>query len=393
MVERVEYLIGDVAIYLRKSRGDVDKDLEAHKRELVSLCRSMKVSYKIYQEIGSSDSIDDRPEFSRLLNDIKLELYDAIVVMDIDRIGRGDEEDWGRIEKIIRAHEVFIITPDKIYNLRDDNDEIQLEVKKFLARIEYKMTTKRLHRGKVRRAKELGEWTNGSPPFPYVYNRDTRSLEIDPEKQKVYDLIKIRALTGLSAEAIAWELNSLGYSSPGGKNWSSTAVYRLLFDKTHLGKIVFGKQKGSGHKNRKHKAYQKIAEDKWFVVQGKHTAIKTQDEHDRIVELFAKRKKIPKAARSGAKEFSGLVYCGKCGCSMQFTENGTSGEIYVKKCQKTDSLGHHCGNRGVNIRLLEVAIFDELQKRQAELENKNFDVLKTELIVLKDDIAEMRKRI
>jgi len=61
-------------------------------------------------------------------------------------------------------------------------------------------------------------------------------LDIDQEKYKVYRQIIGMALDGMPANNIAWELNRLGIPSPGGKNWSNVAVYRLLKDKTHMGK-------------------------------------------------------------------------------------------------------------------------------------------------------------
>ena len=44
-------------------------------------------------------------------------------------------------------------------------------------------------RGKLQGTK-AGKWTNGRPPFPYVYNRLTKELDVDPDKVKVYELMK-----------------------------------------------------------------------------------------------------------------------------------------------------------------------------------------------------------
>lgn len=385
-----DYLIKDVAVYLRKSRGDADTDLENHRYELSQLCRKYGLRYKEFSEVGTSDSIEDRPKFMQLLEEVKQGLYDAIAVIDIDRLGRGNDEDWGRIERILRENEMRIITPSKIYDLENDDDEFQLDFKKFFARVEYKQISKRLRRGKILGAKR-GHWTNGRPPYPYFYNSEMKCLEVDDEKRKVYLLIKERALCGYSTEKIAWELNKLGFKSPGGKHWSPTAVHRLLFDKTHMGKIVFGKQKGSGHKNKKTKPLKKIAEEDWVVVDADHEVLKTEEEHARLVEVFAKRKIVPKASRRGAFLFSGLVYCGQCGHSMQFTYNGKSDMEYVKKCQTKDHLGNRCGNRGIPTQLIIERVFQALEETRSLLKSKAYDVTETELTTLKDAI-EQKKR-
>ncbi len=75
---------------------------------------------------------------------------------------------------------------------------------------------------------------------------------------------------------------------------------------------------------------------------GVHEKLKIEEEHNKILEHYAKRKVIPKASRKGAFELSGLVHCGKCGYGMQFTYNGLTNKIYVKKCQKADPFGNQC---------------------------------------------------
>jgi DNA invertase Pin-like site-specific DNA recombinase len=161
------YLIKDVAIYLRLSRGELENDIENHRLRLTDICKKQKLNFKEFKEIGTSDSIQDRPNFIQMFNEIKEGLFDAIAIMDIDCLGRGDDEDWGKIDKILKEKEILIITPDKIYDLENEEDEFHFDVKKFFARLEYKQITKRLRRGKILEAKR-GKWTNGKPPFPYI---------------------------------------------------------------------------------------------------------------------------------------------------------------------------------------------------------------------------------
>ncbi|SDH42248.1 recombinase family protein [Desulfosporosinus hippei] len=374
-------LINDVAIYLRKSHGDYEEDLENHRHALVELCEKIGCKYTEFAEIGNSDSIQDRPEFIKMLGEVKQGLYDAVAVIDIDRLGRGDDGDWSKIETIFRDAEVLILTPDKVYDLENENDEFQFELKKFFARLEYKQISKRFRRGKITGAKR-GRWTNGKPPYPYEYNAELKKLEVNEEKRKVYRLIINMSLQGQTAEQIAWKLNEIGYKSPGGKFWSSTAIYRLLRDQTHLGKIIIHKSKGSGHKNKKTKPLKVFEKEEWIIIDGEHEKLKLIEEHQKICELFAKRKIIPRASRRGAFLFSGLVYCGKCGYSMQFTYNGVSKIEYVKKCQKTDPYGNRCGNQGLNTQIFEKAIFDELKKYEEEIINKKYEVNSNELEVL-----------
>lgn len=56
-----------VAIYLRKSRDDKSEEdvLANHRLELVELAQKYNLKYVIYEEIGTSDSIEFRPELKK----------------------------------------------------------------------------------------------------------------------------------------------------------------------------------------------------------------------------------------------------------------------------------------------------------------------------------------
>ena len=69
-----------VAVYLRKSREDENEadTLFKHRIQLLEFVKSKGWEYEIYEEIGSSDTIDFRPKFSRLLQEMERGVYDAV---------------------------------------------------------------------------------------------------------------------------------------------------------------------------------------------------------------------------------------------------------------------------------------------------------------------------
>ena len=120
-------IIKYVALYLRKSRGDAETDLEKHRLILTELCKINNWKYVVYEEIMSGDSIEMRPKFQKLLADVESEVYDAVCVVDIDRLGRGDEEDQGKIKKAFAKSDTYVITPEKVYNLNNAEDKFVVE--------------------------------------------------------------------------------------------------------------------------------------------------------------------------------------------------------------------------------------------------------------------------
>jgi len=109
-MENLEDRIKHVAIYLRKSRAEEgEKDLINHENRLLEIARSKGWSYEIYKEIGSGSSLDNRPEVLRLINDIREGLFDAVLVMDVDRLSRsvGDQE---RIFRELQMSDMLLVT-------------------------------------------------------------------------------------------------------------------------------------------------------------------------------------------------------------------------------------------------------------------------------------------
>jgi DNA invertase Pin-like site-specific DNA recombinase len=359
--------IKDIAIYLRKSRNENGHEdvLIKHEVELIEMAKSNRWKYNLYKEIASADSIDSRPIMVQLLSDVQRQLFDAVLVMDLDRLGRGDYLDQARIRKTFSDSKTLIITPQRIYNANDDEEELRWDIEAIFARQEYKMIKKRLLRGKIRGAKN-GHWTNGKAPFPYKYNAETKKLEVDEQKIETYYLIKGKFLSGLTTAKIAFELNKLGIPSPGGKLWSENAVYRVITNEVHLGKVLYGKTKGSGHKSKKTTPLIFQPKENWIISEGSHPAIKTFEEHVEIMSILQRRRVIPKMARKGTYLLSGLVYCGKCSYSMQFITQ-PNGKVFAKKCQHTNPYGVHCDNRGLDAQILLDALYHELSSKEEEL--------------------------
>ncbi|RSL35316.1 recombinase family protein [Salibacterium salarium] len=130
--------IKEVAIYLRKSRGEGDEDLDKHKRELFEIAEPNGWKSVLYKEIASGDSLDYRPKMLELLNDVKDDTYDAVIVVDYDRLGRGDDKDAAIIREAFRESATLVITPQKVFDLKNESDEMLSEFFSMMARFERK---------------------------------------------------------------------------------------------------------------------------------------------------------------------------------------------------------------------------------------------------------------
>lgn len=90
-----------IAIYCRvasKNRVEIKKQKEI----LKNYCNENNYEiYKIYIDNGYSGIDDNRPNYNKLLNDLKKNVFDTIIVRDMSRLGRS----FIKLEKVIKLLE------------------------------------------------------------------------------------------------------------------------------------------------------------------------------------------------------------------------------------------------------------------------------------------------
>lgn len=420
MEMRNEYnpiIIKYVAEYLRKSRGETTEDLIKHKTILEELCKSRGWVYVVYEEVETGESLFARPVMQQLLRDVEDNIYDAVVCVDLDRLGRGDLVDWGQIKRVFQKTNTYMVTPSSLYNLNDDNEEFAVDLQTLFARREYKKITHRLSMGKKVGAK-LGAWTNGTPPMPYEYQEwidpatnkryyNEKGLVVNLQKLSIYRFMVDSFIKDKkSTNEIAWELNRRNIPSPRGGRWCNMTVRRLLVDETHLGKIISNKTKSDGHKNKSpnKQPFQKIPKEQWTVVENRHEAIKTQDEHEKILIGIQKNLKSPYRRSDHYYPLKGLIKCGLCGYGLPL-EYKRGKDLIVKKCWHKDYLGNKCPNSSGKAQYIIDAIDEQLKEYEEQIrkeiescEDQSTDLIQLQIKTIMDklnkkDIALKRARI
>lgn len=315
----------NVAVYLRKSRADNQSEsicdtLARHKDTLLHFARENGLSiYSCYEEVVSGDSLFVRPEMLRLLRDAEENLFDGILCMDIDRLGRGNMKESGIIIETLKEHNVKIITPRKVYDLTDDIDEFSTEMQTLIARQELKNTTRRLRLGLKKSAEEGCHLTEA----PYGYRRcylDKRpTLKIVSEEAEVLRLIfSMYIQEQMGASRIAQTLDSLGFVNRDGLPFSRSSIRFFLQNELYTGKIIW---------NRYHHAKKKCVGDKihitqnpeteWIVAEGLHPAIIDMETFRCAQDIRLSRAHPPANGRTLKNPFAGLIFCQNCSRPMR----------------------------------------------------------------------------
>ena len=188
----------NAGMYIRKSRTEelsdsVEETLRRHREILSEFAKEQGIYVThIYEEVVSGESLYARPQMLQLLEDMERGEFDAVLCMDIDRLGRGGMSDQGIILETFKHTDTKIITPRKIYDLNNELDEEYTEFETFMARRELKIIKRRMQRGIQKSVQEGCYLANA--PYGYrnvvVDRRPTLAIEESEARyvRMMYDL-------------------------------------------------------------------------------------------------------------------------------------------------------------------------------------------------------------
>lgn len=340
-----------VAIYLRKSRADVEAEargegetLAKHKKALLKLAKEKKLNItRIREEIASGESLMHRPEMLELLKEVEAKEYDAVLVMDMDRLGRGNMQEQGLILETFRKSGTKIITPRKTYDLNDEWDEEYTEFETFMARRELKLITRRMQGGRIRSVEE-GNYIGTRPPYGYIIKEleNGRTLEPHPEQAPVVQLIfNLYTSENMGGNKIAHRLNELGHKTYEGKKWTSASVLNVLKNAVYAGRIQWGKKEYSDSDDPAKRRLTKTRDKPLVDVQGKHEPLVSMELFLAAQDKLKSRYHVPYQLLNGiTNPLAGIVKCDMCDSSMvyrPYTRQKPHLMCYNQLCQNKSS--------------------------------------------------------
>lgn len=384
------------AKYLRKSRTDIEAEkngagetLAKHRLILDNLCKSLNISedqIDTYEEIVSGDSISARPVMQSLLQLVEQELYDGVLVVEVERLARGNTKDQGTIADTFGFSHTKIITPTKIYDPDNEFDQEYFEFGLFMSRREYKVINRRLQNGRTISATQ-GKFPASIAPYGYkrkkIENDKGWTLEVVPEQSLVIKTIfNLYAYKHMKPTDICKHLDSLGYKPLKSSNWSASSIRDILSNPIYIGKMKWkdrkivktlrnGKIVNTQPKNKGNDV---------VLVNGLHDPI-IDEKTFNIVQQIKHDKTPPIPNIYNIKNpLSTLVRCAKCNRLMT-----------RRTCKYGDILccaNPKCDNVSSKIELIERKILESLQVWLNEYEN---EINSTELIQSENNIIDIKQ--
>ena len=280
-------ILGDYAMYLRKSRADAELEikgegetLERHKRILMDLAENKKIHIgKIYKEIVSGDSISQRPKVQELLNDVRSGMWRGVLVVEIERLARGDTEDQGIVAKAFKISNTLIVTPMKTFDPNNEFDEEYFEFGLFMSRREYKVIKRRMQNGRMLSVLE-GKYVGNIAPFGFdrekLKSQKGFTLKENHETATAKEMFDIFAYNNFSLGEAAREGNRRGLKPRKNDEWTRNILKSMYTNPVYIGMIRWNYRKtvktyknGEIVKSRP----RNDGNDDYILVKGLHNAI------------------------------------------------------------------------------------------------------------------------
>lgn len=328
-----------VCVYLRKSRADRDHQempleevLNRHEAMLLEFAEKTKLDVLgIKKEVVSGESLARRPEMLQLLDEVEEGLYDAVLVKDFDRLGRGSMMEQGIIIEAFRRSGTKIITPDKLYDLANEFDEEYIDISAFFARKELKMITKRLQTGRM---KSVSDGNYISPYAPFGYDKKDKSLVINEKESDTVRLIfELYTNQGYGDTRIAKYLTDRGIQSKHGKFvWDKTTIRNIIRNPVYIGKVSWNKRIYRYGKNgRRTSSFS--APLKWKVFEGRHDAIIDEETFEKA-QKTAGVNTVPRLQKTKTlrNPMANMIRCRACGAAM--TIRTAAGKADTLRCYR-----------------------------------------------------------
>lgn len=348
VVEAAPLQIFPTAIYARLSVENSGKsenvDVIANQ---IEICKSYIADrpylslVDTYIDNGHTGTVFDRPEFNRLMNDIKSGRIKCLVVRDLSRFGRDYIETGTYLERIFPQIGLrFIAIKENYDNFDTDgsNESLMIPLQNMINALYSKDISRKVSTA-LKAQMEQGTFQKRNLPYGYRWNEEHTNMVIDEETASYVRLIFQRKIEGCSMPMILDELDRLGATNTelrkrqngtrtgdgcSCKGWHKSTVYGILTNPHYVGDTVLGRSMVAIYKGIK--SHNVKDKDEWIVFPNTHQAIISREDFQKVQDIMnaasvARQTKMQKSEEIRAtliNLFNGKIFCADCGKRMYF---------------------------------------------------------------------------
>lgn len=303
--------------------------------------------FDIYSDDDISGTDFIRPEFSRMMNDLRDGKIDCIIVKDLSRLGRNYLESGEYIEMVFPFFRCRFISVTDRFDTKYQQADISVQLKNMANEMYAKDISRKIC-STMRTIQDQGKFAGSRAPYGYRLDpADKHHLIIDEETAPIVKQLFELLAEGNTVHFVATTMNANGIPSPGrllyergiastdhfkNSKWYMQTVRRILQDEIYLGWMVSGKFRSTYHSTGK-KGSQPVPREEWIVTKGTHEPIVTEELFNKVQEYFVRMKEehgqtaIYNSKSKKASIFKGHLRCGECGQAMFLRNKHSHGKV------------------------------------------------------------------
>jgi DNA invertase Pin-like site-specific DNA recombinase len=198
-----------------------------------------------YDDGGFSGGNTERPALQQLLNDVRAEKIDIIVVYKVDRLTRS-LADFAKLVELFDRHGVSFVSVTQQFNTTTSMGRLTLNVLLSFAQFEREVTSERI-RDKIAASKRKGIWVGGMAPLGYD-TKDRKIIVNAAEADRVRAIFKRylelgslnSLMTDLRDKDIVTKIRKLKTGmTVGGIPFTRGPLAHLLRNRFYIGEVAF----------------------------------------------------------------------------------------------------------------------------------------------------------
>ncbi len=288
-----------VAIYIRVSTEEQVKEgfsIAAQKDKLAKYAESQSWEVAgLYLDEGISAKSLERPQMKQMLNDMKNNIFDTILVYKLDRLTRS-VSDLHELLNLFDEYSIGFRSATEVFDTTSAIGRLFITIVAAMAQWERENLAERVSFGieqKVREGKYVGT------PSVFGYDYTNGELEINIAEAEIVKQIYTNYLEKGSFTGIANEFNRLNIKSKRGGYWTQRGIKNILTNPLYVGKI----------------SYKRHDEESSFTVDSaNHEAIISSQLFNDVQKRVNNLKvHTTKKHSSDDATFSSVLYCKECG--------------------------------------------------------------------------------
>lgn len=385
MKNNTETKIWNATLYLRLSRDDGDKEesnsITGQRELLRDFIRNHPElrEYAVRIDDGFTGSNFERPDFKKMMEDVKEGRTNCIIVKDLSRFGRNYLDAGEYIEKIFPFLGVRFISVNDNYDSlgeKSASDDLVIPFKNLINEAYCRDISVKV-RTQLEIKRKSGQYIGAFAVYGYMKDEtDKNRLVVDEYAADIVRDIFAWKLEGMSPQDIAVRLNQSGILSPmeykkslGMKfatsfkanaqaAWSANSVLRILKNPVYIGVLTQGKETTPSYKVRKRIIK---PEDEWAVIPDSHEPIVRREDFETVQKVLTlDTRRSPDD--SNVQLFSGMVFCGECGASMVRKTVPSGNKKYVYYVCSAHKQDKSCSSHGIRDKALEEVVLETVKQ-------------------------------